>query len=216
MTTSTILLTICGIGWIITYIEALRVGHRDKSYGIPFIALGLNFTWELYYTLPGYFEFGTHVSSFFNAFWLLLDCGILYMYFNYGIKEVSTKKSTFYIQAIVYLIGCMILQHFVFQWVGIVLGALYMGFLQCILMSILFIRMYYRRPGLQGQSLILAIAKFVGTLPLTILFGIIGSKRGGGVHEPILYIGSVIFILDVIYIYLVAKRLKSLKLSTPE
>ena len=208
MTTSTILLSICGIGWIMTYIEALRVGYKDKTYAIPFIALGLNFSWELYYTLPGYFQFGTHVSTYFNAFWLLLDCGILYLYFKYGPKEVATNKRTFYIQAILYLIACLILQHFVFQWVGIVLGALYMGFLQCILMSILFIRMYYRRPGLQGQSLILAIAKFVGTLPLTILFGIIGSNRGGGVHAPILYIGAVIFVLDVAYIYLVAKRMK--------
>ena len=86
-----------------------------------------------------------------------------------------------------------------------------MGFLQCILMSILFIRMYYRRPGVQGQSLILAIAKFIGTLPLTIMFGIVGSKTGGGVHEPILYIGSVIFVLDVTYIYLVAKRRRALE-----
>lgn len=211
MTTSLILLTICGLGWIATYIEALRVGHRDKSYGIPFIALGLNFTWELYYTIPGYFEFGTHVSTYFNGFWLLLDSGILYMYFRYGLDEVSIKKSTFYIQAIAYLVACLVLQHFVFQWVGIVIGALYMGFLQCILMSFLFIRMYYRRPGLKGQSLLLAVSKFIGTLPLTLLFGIIGSKTAGGTHEPILYIGLIIFVLDLAYIYLVAKRRKSLR-----
>ncbi|PZX58148.1 transmembrane-type terpene cyclase [Algoriphagus chordae] len=211
MTLSSLFITICGIGWIIAYTEALRIGFRDKSYGIPFMTLALNFSWEVYYTYQGYLVFGSHVSTYVNCIWILLDVGILYTYFKYGHREVKTSKSTFYLQAGLFVAACFIIQHVAFQQVGIVNGALYVGYLINFLMSFLFVRMYFRRPDLKGQSLLIAIPKCIGTFSTTILFGIIGSKTAGGVHEPILYIGLFIFVTDLVYISLVTKKRTALK-----
>lgn len=213
MTISSFFIALCGIGWIVAYIEALRVGFRDKSYGIPFITLALNFTWEVYYTYQGYLVFGSHVSTYVNCIWVLIDIGILYTYFRYGNQEVKKGKSTFYTQAIVFISACFLLQHFAFQWLGIVNGALYVGYFINFLMSFLFVRMYFRRPDLKGLSLLIAIPKCIGTFSTTILFGIIGSKTAGGVHEPILYIGLIIFLTDLVYVTLLAKRKKLRKIG---
>jgi len=214
MTVSSIFIAICGIGWIIAYIEALRVGFRDKSYGIPFMTLALNFTWEIYYTYQGYLVFGSHVSTYVNCIWVLIDIGILYTYFKYGRKEVKASQPTFYLQAGVFLLACFIIQHIAFQQVGIVNGALYGGYLINFLMSFLFVRMYFRRADLKGQSLLIAIPKCIGTFSTTILFGIIGSKTAGGIHEPILYIGLIIFMTGLVYITLVARRRKALRMES--
>ncbi|WP_439489358.1 hypothetical protein [Algoriphagus sp.] len=211
MTVSSIFISLCGLGWIIAYIEALRVGFRDKSYGIPFLTLALNFSWEVYYTYQGYLVFGSHVSTYVNCFWVLLDVGILYTYFKYGINEVKVGKVAFYSQGIAFLIVCFVIQHVAFQQLGIVNGALYVGYLINFLMSFLFVRMYFRRPDLKGQSLLIAIPKCIGTFSTTILFGIIGSKTAGGVHEPILYIGLIIVVTDLFYIYLVTKKWRELR-----
>ncbi|MEB2782500.1 hypothetical protein U3A58_19075 [Algoriphagus sp. C2-6-M1] len=210
MTLSSLFIALCGLGWIIAYIEALRVGFRDKSYGIPFLTLSLNFSWEIYYTFQGYLVFGYHVSTLVNFIWILIDIGILFTYFKYGHHEVKANKVTFLAQSSVVLIACFVIQHVAFQWLGIVNGALYIGYLINFLMSFLFIRMYFRRPDLKGQSLLIAIPKCLGTFSTTLLFGIIGSKTAGGVHEPILYIGVIIFVTDLIYISLVARRRKKL------
>ncbi|WP_192347271.1 hypothetical protein [Algoriphagus sp. Y33] len=211
MTTSSILISFCGLGWIIAYIEAIRVGFRDKSYGIPFLTLALNFSWEIYYTFQGYLVFGYHVSTFVNCIWVLIDIGILFTYFKYGHQEVKVGKAVFYGQASAFLMACFIVQHLAFERLGVVNGALYVGYFINFLMSFLFVRMYFRRPDLKGQSLLIAIPKCLGTFSTTLLFGIIGSKTAGGVHEPILYIGLVIFVTDLIYISLVAGRRKNLR-----
>ncbi|WPR74761.1 hypothetical protein [Algoriphagus sp. NG3] len=211
MTVSSIFISLCGLGWIIAYVEALRVGFRDKSYGIPFLTLALNFSWEVYYTYQGYLVFGSHVSTYVNCFWVLLDVGILYTYFKYGISEVKVGKATFYLQGIAFLIVCFVIQHVAFQQLGIVNGALYVGYLINFLMSFLFVRMYFRRPDLKGQSLLIAIPKCIGTFSTTILFGIIGSKTAGGVHEAILYLGSIIVVTDLFYIFLVTKKWRELR-----
>ncbi len=31
-----------GVGWMIVYEECIRLGFRDKTYSMPFYALGLN------------------------------------------------------------------------------------------------------------------------------------------------------------------------------
>ena len=214
MSVSSFFIGLCGLGWIIAYIEALRIGFRDKSYGIPFITLALNFTWEIYYTYQGYLVFGSHVSTYVNCFWVLLDTGILYTYLKYGYAEVRVSKTVFFVQAIAFLIMCFIIQHFAFLYLGIVNGALYVGYLINFLMSFLFVRMYFRRMDLKGQSLLIAIPKCIGTFSTTILFGIIGSKTAGGVHELILYMGLLIFFTDLTYIYLVSKKIKSLKAAS--
>ncbi|UZD21404.1 hypothetical protein PBT90_17965 [Algoriphagus halophytocola] len=214
MTTSSIFIAICGLGWIIAYIEALRVGLRDQSYGIPFLTLALNFTWEIYYTYQGYLVFGYHVSTIANFFWVLLDLGILYTYFKFGPTEVNYSKKRFLAQGLAFLALCFLVQHLAFQWLGVVNGALYVGYLINFLMSFLFVRMYFRRENLKGQSLLIAIPKCIGTFSTTLLFGLIGSKTAGGTHIIILIMGLIIVLTDLTYITLIWRKKRELAISS--
>lgn len=69
--------------WTAAYVLVIRVGFRQKSYGIPFACIPINFTWEFLYsttivTQPGpFFIWG-------NRVWLVLDAIILYQLFRYG------------------------------------------------------------------------------------------------------------------------------------
>jgi hypothetical protein len=38
---------VSGIAWTLVYIDAIRVGFKDKSYAMPLFALALNLGWEL-------------------------------------------------------------------------------------------------------------------------------------------------------------------------
>jgi hypothetical protein len=53
----------------------------------------------------------------------------------------------------------------------------YSAFLQNLLMSGLFIAMLVVRRGLRGQTLTIAIAKWLGTLAPTILFGVLDKTH---------------------------------------
>jgi len=209
MTISSLFIALCGIGWIVAYIDALRLGFRDKTYAIPFLTLAMNFTWEILYTIEGYHVFGFHVSTYVNFLWVLIDIGILYTYFKYGRKEVKVSDTIFYGQSILFILLTYVIHYYIFQKLGIVKGALYTGFSINFIMSFLFVRLYYRRGGSSGQSLLIAISKCFGTFSSTILIGIIGSKTAGGVNKYILFLGLVIFLVDLFYIYLLVKDKKS-------
>lgn len=209
MTISSLFIALCGIGWIIAYVDALRIGFRDKTYAIPFLTLAMNFTWEILYTIQGFHVFGYHVSTFVNFLWVLIDIGILYTYFKYGRKEVKASDTIFYLQAFLFIMLTYVVHYFVFQRLGIVEGALYSGFSINFIMSFLFVRLYYRRGGSTGQSLLIAISKCFGTFSSTVLIGMIGSKTAGGVNKYILYLGLIILIVDLFYIYLLVKDKKS-------
>jgi hypothetical protein len=73
----------------------------------------------------------------------------------------------------------------------------YSAFLQNLLMSGLFIAMLVARRGARGQSMVIAVAKWLGTLAPTILIGVLGG------YQFILWIGVLCSVLDLIYIGLV-------------
>jgi hypothetical protein len=73
-------------------------------------------------------------------------------------------------------------------------SAAYSAFLQNLLMSGLFIAMFVSRRGARGQSLTIAIAKWIGTLAPTILLGVIQNS------PFVLGIGIMCSIFDLAYI----------------
>jgi len=88
---------------------------------------------------------------------------------------------------------------------GVAVGTGYSAFLQNLLMSILFITMLVRRGNNEGQSLSIAINKWVGTLAPTILYGVLGE---GGFPQGsflILILGIFCSIFDLIYIRMLTR-----------
>lgn len=208
-----VLTVISGLCWTIVYIEGIRIGFRDKSYAIPFYALALNFAWELLYTIYGFRTNGVTVQNIFNAVWLTFDIGILYTYFKFGQKYFSrwlspdlsgrtngTNNSAFIAWGVLGLGTALAVEYAFLKEFGVAKGAGYSAFLQNLLMSVLFIAMLAGRGNREGQSLSIAINKWIGTLAPTILYGLIGEGGFPRGSFLILVAGILCTVFDLIYI----------------
>jgi len=204
MSLVTFLLLLSGICWSIVYVDSIRIGIKDKSFAIPYWALVLNFAWELLQTVLGYKELGLQTQTIVNTCWVVLDVGILYTYFKYGYKDfpAALSKKWFYIWSIFGLFVSFVLQYYFIQQFGLIQGGSYSAFIQNLVMSILFIGMLMNRRSSKGQTMIIAVMKWIGTLAPTILFGIIGIEKNVRPNQLVLVLGILIFIFDVLYIFL--------------
>jgi hypothetical protein len=214
------LIVISGICWTIVYIDGIRIGFRDKSYAIPFYALALNFAWELLYTYHGFRINGVDAQNIFNAAWLTFDIGILYTYFRFGRRylrafrdhppAIPTRRDSdklFIGWSVLGLVTAFAVQYAVIREFGVAKGAAYSAFPQNLIMSILFIAMLAKRGSREGQSLLIAVSKWVGTLAPTILFGVIGQGGFPRGSFLILTVGLLCSVFDVIYIWLLVKAI---------
>lgn len=199
------LTVLSGVGWIIVYEECIRLGFKQKTYAMPFFALGLNFAWELIYTVSdiafeahGPLEGMTLVQTIANGAWVCLDMLILVTYFRYGKKDWDNtiSRKWFLPWSILGLVCCFALQIVFIKEFDFVMAAQYSAFLQNLVMSILFISMYAKRGNMRGQSLLLAFAKWIGTLAPTVLMGVITY------NAVVLVCGIFCTAFDLIYIAL--------------
>jgi hypothetical protein len=211
-----ILTLVSGICWSIVYIDGIRLGFKHRSYAIPFYALALNFTWELLYTYYG-FQTAISVQAVVNAIWLVCDIGILVTYFKFGRKYFPARvpgftdakdrltSSAFIGWSVLALIAAFCVEFAFRKEFGVRVGAGYSAFLQNVLMSVLFIDMLVRRGSREGQSLTIAVSKWLGTLAPTILFGIIGDGGFPNGSFLIVVVGILCSVFDLIYIRLLLK-----------
>jgi hypothetical protein len=164
-----LLTAISGLAWTVVYVAAIWIGFRHKTYAMPIAALGLNFAWEWIYT---FFRFGRKELPAFVSRW---------MFYAWGIAIVGAS----------FVIQLLFIGEF-----GLVdmRAAQYSAFLQNLLMSGLFIAMFVARRGARGQSLTIGIAKWLGTLAPTILFGVLQDS------PFILGIGILCSVFDLAYV----------------
>lgn len=176
---------------------------------MPFWALGLNVAWEAIYTYSDIFlaahgplEGMTLIQTIANAAWVCLDVVILTTYFKFGKKEFpkAMNEKLFIPWNILVLICCFALQLVFIKEFGFEMAAQYSAFLQNLLMSVLFIKLYTTRGNMEGQSILLAFAKWIGTLAPTILMGIITF------NAVVLVCGIFCSVFDLIYITLLLKE----------
>lgn len=191
------LTAVSGLAWTLVYIEAIRLGFRYRTYAMPVAALGLNIAWEWTYAIrdlatdPG-------LQAWVNLVWALADVVILYTFFRNGRREFPRFVS----RALFVSFGLLIVaSSFLIQWLFIaefgaagMKAAEYSAFLQNLLMSGLFIAMFVARRGPRGQSLLIAVAKWLGTLAPTILFGFLGHS------VFVIGIGLLCSVFDLAYI----------------
>jgi hypothetical protein len=189
------LTAISGLAWTIVYIDSIRIGFRQKTYAMPMAALGLNFAWETTYAVH---DLTTAVSlqGLVNLVWALADLAIVYTFFTFGRAEFPrfVTRPMFTTWGILLFGASYAVQWLFIAQFGVRAAAGYSAFLQNLLMSGLFIAMLVARRGLRGQTLTIAIAKWLGTLAPTILFGVLH-------HSPfILGIGIMCSVFDLVYI----------------
>jgi hypothetical protein len=97
-------------------------------------------------------------------------------------------------------IACVVIQLMFVHEFGSSDAARYSAFMQNLLMSVLFISMYAQRQPSEGQSLVIAINKWLGTFAATLIFGVIRH------NAFVLSLGLLCFAYDVIYIALLQRR----------
>jgi hypothetical protein len=189
---------VSGLAWTIVYIEAIRLGFRYKTYAIPVAALGLNIAWETIYGFHGLTD-TISAQSIINLLWAAADVVIVFTFLRFGRAELPTfvTRPLFIGWSVVVFGTSYAVQALFIAEFGWTDGARYSAFLQNLLMSGLFIALLVARRGARGQSLVIAVAKWLGTLAPTILIGVLGNL------PFILWIGILCSVFDLIYIGLV-------------
>lgn len=202
---NTLILT-SGISWTIVYIELIRRGFQDKTYGMPLFVLALNIAWEFMFAFWVFDEM--NIQRVVNIVWFLFDMVIVFTYFRFGRREFPKASQRFFIpwSLVAFAVGFLVIYftHYEFDefW-----GARYSAFAQNLLMSVLFIDMLVRRDDVRGQSMYIAIFKWLGTLAPTIQHYL---QTGSNL---ILILGIGCFIYDVIYIWMLHQKFVELKLN---
>jgi len=191
---------ISGAFWTLAYLLIIRQGFRDRTYGMPLVALCANLSWEFVFSFihphPG-------IQHWVNLTWFLLDIIIFYQLLRYGADEFPALRPwTFYSIVLLSLISSILGIEFVSQEFQDPTGV-YAAFGQNLMMSGLFIAMLLHRNSLRGQSLWIALGKLLGTAAASVNICLYAEIAQGSVLLPFLYVA--IFIWDSVYVVLVFK-----------
>jgi hypothetical protein len=185
-----------GVAWTVVYVFAIRIGFQQRTYAIPAAALALNIAWETIYASRGLATADVSVQTFVNVAWAVADVLIVYTYLRYGRRELPAfvSRPLFVGWSILIFITAYIVQWLFVIEFGWVDAPKYAAFLQNLLMSILFIAIFVARRGPRGQSIVIAVAKWIGTLAPTIAFGALAGSMF------ILGLGILCSVFDLAYL----------------
>jgi hypothetical protein len=201
---SLVLTLVSGIAWTLVYVDAVRLGLTQRTYAMPLAAFGLNIAWEVLYTVLGFWGGRPDVQTWVNLVWACGDIGILYTVLRYGPREFAyVRRQVFYAFVALVIVASALVQVMFRLEFGTSGGPSYSAFLQNLLMSGLFISMFVARRSGRGQSLLIAVSKWLGTLAPTILFGVL-------TYRPfILVIGLLCSVFDLVYVGLLWRDRRS-------
>lgn len=190
-----------GIFWSIAYLLIIRQGFKDKTYGMPLAALCANISWEAIFAF-------VHPHSppqlYINYAWFGLDFVIAFQFLKFGKSEFTfLSLGQFYVIfgfALVLSFCAILFITYEFQdWNGA-----YAAFGQNLMMSVLFLWMYFARNDLRGQSIYIALFKMLGTGVSSLAFYLYQPISRDSYLMPFLYVA--IFICDLAYTLLVYRR----------
>lgn len=206
-----------GVGalcWLIAYVITIVTCQREKTYGVPLLAICLNFTWELMdsFFLPD----PIWLWKVIDRSWLLVDIAILSQLLRFGRQFQGALLVRRYFLP---LVLTTLLLAFVgqYSWVTTLhdtLGII-LAFVINLIMSGLFLSFYFeRRETGAGLSLPVAWLKMLGTLlssvQCTFLLPIIHPTTASTTAFPtyafFYFLFAACFILDCAYIALLYSR----------
>lgn len=206
MEPSTVIQGLVGLFWTAAYVEIAYRGLRDKTYGMPIVALFFNLNWEFYWSFierpPGQESLMSTAQLVVNVVWLAIDVLILVSVLRYGPREFPTlSPPAFY--------GLLVITAVLVATIHVILTRDFerklivpLVFGSNLLMSALFITMLLHRGSRRGQSLTIAVNKMTGTVLASI--GVLLYTPEGLFTDtallPTLYVGT--FVLDLIYMVL--------------
>lgn len=202
----TVLFSIFDLLWIATFVLIIRRGFKDNTFGMPVIAAVVNLVWDaivsVVYPAPV-------PQVYFEVLFAAFDIVILYQVLKHWRFEFpNVTPSTFFafiglafITAIALILGV----RFEFRD----FSSVYSGYAGNLMGSILFVGMAIGRSDLRGQSLYIALTKWLGTGAASlgsVIFQL--PNLQGDVLVPMLCAGM--FVFDLSYVVIVYGKSKAL------
>jgi hypothetical protein len=187
------LILIMGVCWILTYLILIYRGFKDKSCGMPFAALCGNITWEYIYS----FVFPhAEPQVYVNYTWFSLNLIIVFQFILYSRSELPKPLSThLFIPTFILSLFTAFSIHYTFAFQFSDFEGVFTAFGLNMMMSLLFVLMLLQRDHLRGQSMYIAVFKFIGTL---------GASIAGYSFYPssmlLLFLYVSTFFLDLLYV----------------
>lgn len=200
--------------WIVTYVLVAIDSHRRKTYGIPLVAICLNFTWEG----MAAFVWPNPIPLFHWAeyAWFAVDVLIVYFLLRYGRAQqvIPEVRRHFYPIVLAVMLLAGLGQYFFTRSIYDPMGYI-LAFTINLVMSALFINMYFARRDASDITYRVAWLKMIGTLGtcvmcfffMRIIHPHLAEK--GLSYEFYSYLYVATFCLDATYVFLLwrARRL---------
>ncbi len=186
--------------WVATYIDTIRDVTRKQTINIPLIAICLNFGYEVTTSFTFVPNMGKALVMAYWA-WMLLDIFIVISMFRYGYKQIRVDYFVKHLTPFLILgiAAGFFTQFFFIPQYDLPMAPL-AGYIINLIMSVCFVYLVFI-PGYEGNSLVTAWTKFLGTGLISIMFL---TKYPENHFLTSLYIFTAIF--DLIYIYLLYVR----------
>lgn len=192
--------------WVLAYVFIVKRCFADKTYGLPLVAICLNFGWEILasFFLPN----PVALWHFFDRAWLGIDVILVYQLLRWGREQQRIPELSRYFYGVVaatFALGVWGQYAFVESYrdrLGLV-GAFGVN----LIMSVMFVFFYFarREDGGRGISKAGAVFKMLGTLGTSIechwVVRLIDAEMPSLAFLNFLCIA--IFLFDCLYIYLV-------------
>lgn len=201
---------VAGLGWLLAYIDLIRLGIKQKTYGMPIAALALNIVWEglyayMYWAHDGMF-YGGYMMACVNTAWFFADCAILYTHLKWGKKDFKkfANEKYFWSWFAAMMIMAFIVEITWLQAYGVRANGC-TAIVQNLPMSILFIFLLYIRKSTEGQSMNIALGKMFGTIGAWLAIAVYPSLQ-----DPLnIWVGVACTSFDLIYCVLLYKQFKA-------
>ncbi|MDH3352701.1 MAG: hypothetical protein OEM51_14235, partial [Gammaproteobacteria bacterium] len=174
-------------------------------YAIPIVAVCLNFSWEAIFAVfrPPLTSAGDldlpKLSMFIG--WMVIDAIIVYQCFRYGKQQqtVAAIKRFFNTGLVICLLIAAVWMWTFTDQIHDSSGHM-TAYTINLIMSMLFVDMFFRRPDLRNHSYSGAWLKFFATGVISLANGIVMAEKG--VNSYFLFLMISVFTFDLLYILL--------------
>jgi len=200
--------------WTAAYVLIIIKGFKDRSYGVPMVALCLNFSWEFLFSFV--WPDSNMVRTWLYRFWFIPDAVIVWQLFRYGREAQVIPEVRKYFPAwttVSMILSFLTIYCFV-EFYRDRTGT-EIAFLINTWMSIAFVFFYFNRRDLRGISIPAAWCKMLGTAITGVVvhfaYPIIRpDKQPWGLLE---LCAGIILAFDLLYIRLITRRSAELQRS---
>jgi hypothetical protein len=199
--------------WLVAYVVAIVQGFRQRTYGIPLMAVGANFTWEILASFKWVAPIELwHIGA---VAWMAMDALIVYQLFKYGrdAQTIPELRAAFPWVALGTFGLAYLMQDQYADYYGDQLG-FEDAYIINTSMSILFPFMYFARRDTSGFAYAIAWLKMFGTgvtsVAMVTLLPLFYPNRSEFDFMYVLY--ATAFGFDVLYVALLdrARRAKAM------